>query len=91
MLKEAEKEEKEEVKWKHSQLRARLLAFRNHLMKKGHLATTVKNYVSRVMTVYEEGFDIEIGKMPKLNQKNVKRPMPISYNDLPTRNCLGIS
>ena len=88
LLKEAEKEEKEEVKWKHSQLRARLLAFRNHLMKKGHLATTVKNYVSRVMTVYEEGFDIEIGKMPKLNQKNVKRPMPISYNDLPDKELL---
>lgn len=46
----------------HSQLRVRLIAFRNHLMKKGHLATTVKNYVSRVMTVYEESFDIEIGK-----------------------------
>ena len=27
LLKEAEKKEKEEVKWKHSQLRARLLAF----------------------------------------------------------------
>ena len=58
LLKEAEEEEREEVKWKHSKLRSRLLAFRNHLMKKGHLATTVKNYVSRVMTVYEEGFDI---------------------------------
>ena len=69
MLKEAE-EERDEVKWKHSKLRARLLGFRNHLMKKGHLGTTVKNYVSRVMAVYEEGFDIEIVKMPKLNQKN---------------------
>lgn len=34
LLEEAEKEEREEVKWKHSKLRARLLAFRNHLMKK---------------------------------------------------------
>ena len=52
------------------------------------MQNTVKNYVSRVITVYEEGFDIEIGKLPKLNQKNVKKPMTISYNDLPDKDFL---
>lgn len=88
LLEEAEQEESENVRWKYSKLRSRLLSFRSHLLKKGHLATTVKNYVSRVQTVYEEGFDIEIGKMPKLNQKNVKKPMPISYSDLPDKELL---
>lgn len=88
LLAEAEKEEREDVRWKYSKLRARLLAFRNHLLEKGHLATTVKNYVSRVMTIYEEGYDVEIGKMPKLNQKNVKRAVPISYNDLPDKELI---
>ena len=88
LLDEAEQEERDNVRWKYSKLRSRLLSFRNHLQKKGHLANTVKGYVSRVMTVYEEGFDIEIGKMPKINQKNVKKPTPISYNDLPDKELL---
>lgn len=88
LLDEAEREEQEGVKWKHSMLRTRLLAFRNHLLKKGHLANTVKGYTSRVRTVYEEGFDIEIGRMPKLNQKNVKKATPISYNDLPDKELI---
>lgn len=88
LLDEAEQEERDDVKWKCSKLRARLLGFRNDLQQKGHLANTVKAYTSRVRTVYEEGFDIEIGRMPKINQKNVKKPHPISYNDLPDKELL---
>lgn len=88
LLEEAEEEERNNVRWKYSKLKSRLLSFRNHLLKKGLYANTVKNYVGRVTTVYEEGFDIEIGKMPKLNQKNVKKPMPISYNDLPDKELI---
>ena len=42
LLKEAEKEEKDEVKWKHSKLRARLLAFRNHLMIEDEIIINIK-------------------------------------------------
>ena len=88
LLQEAEKEEQENIIWKHSTLRKRLIDFRNHLLQKGHVANTVKAYTSRVQTVYEEGFEIDIGKLPKLNQKNIAKPTPISFNDLPDKELI---
>lgn len=88
LIKEAELEEQEQVIWKHSKLRNRILDYRNHLLDKGHLANTVRSYTGRVLTLYQEGFDIEIGKLPRFNQKNVNKPSPISFNDLPDKQLI---
>ena len=83
LIAEAENEEKQGVAWKHTKLRERLINYRIHLLEKGHLANTIKGYLSRVQTMYVEGFDIDIGRLPKISQKNIKKPTPISFNDLP--------
>lgn len=83
LIQEAEKEEKEGIAWKHTKLRERLINYRIHLLEKGYLANTVKGYLSRVQTMYVEGFDIDIGRLPKISQKSIKKPMPISFSDLP--------
>ena len=83
LILEAEKEEKEGIAWKHTKLRERLINYRIHLLEKGYLANTVKGYLSRVQTMYVEGFDIDIGRLPKISQKSIKKPMPISFSDLP--------
>lgn len=46
----------------------------------------MKGYKSRIQTVYEEGF--EIGKMLKMNQKNIIKPVSISFTDLPDKELL---
>lgn len=83
LIAEAENEEKQGVAWKHTKLRERLINYRIHLLEKGHLANTIKGYLSRVQTMYVEGFDIDIGRLPKISQKNIKKPTPIAFNDLP--------
>lgn len=83
LIEEAENEEKQGIAWKHTKLRERLIDYRIHLLEKGHLANTIKGYVSRVQTMYVEGFDIDIGRLPKISQKNIKKSTPISFYDLP--------
>ena len=88
LIKEAENEQEQNINWKHSKLRKRLLDFRNHLLQNGYVANTVKSYTNRIRTIYEEGFEIDIGKLPKLNQKNIAKPTPISFNDLPDKELI---
>ena len=88
LLEEAEQEERENIRWKFSKLRSRLLSFRNFLIKEDYLINTIQVYMGRLRTIYEEGFDIEIGKMPKINQRNAKKPEPICYTDLPDKELL---
>lgn len=83
LITEAENEENQGMPWKQTKLRERLINYRIHLLEKGYLANTIKGYLSRVQTMYIEGFDIEIGRLPKISQKNIKKPTPISFNDLP--------
>ena len=88
LIEEAENEQEQNINWKHSKLRKRLLDFRNHLLQNGYVANTVKSYTNRIRTIYEEGFEIDIGKLPKLNQKNIAKPTPISFNDLPDKELI---
>lgn len=87
LIHEAEIEEQNNIPWKTSKLKKRLLNFRNVLMEQ-YLSNTVRGYTSRIYTLYYEGFDIEIGKLPKINTRNVLKPRPISFQDLPDEKLL---
>ncbi len=86
---EAEQEEQQNIKWKYSTLRDRLINFRNYLLEEELLHNTVKGYLSRVQTFYEN-FEIEIGKLPPVSQKNMNKPDAISFNDLPDKELIKL-
>ena len=81
LIKEAEKEEEERVRWKNRTIRTRLLKFRAALYK-DYLKNTAKRYFTCICTIYRH-CEIEIGDLPPISEKNVKTPRTINYRDLP--------
>lgn len=82
LLDEADKEEENGIRWKRRKLKQRLLRYRQYLIN-NYKKSTVKSYFTSVLVVYRY-YDIEIGNMPPLNDKNLNLPEPIAYKDLLT-------
>lgn len=93
LLMEAENEENKEIKWKHLGIKNRLLEFRQHLLE-NYALNPVKLVMINVIKLYKF-YDVEIYALPKINEKSLKKPQPIYFNDLPDkeiiRNALGIA
>lgn len=85
MIKEAEKEEDEGIRWKHRKIKQRLLEYRAYLYDK-HAYSTAKVRFSKILTVYRH-FDIEIHKLPPINTKN-DTTEHISFKDLPDKDII---
>ncbi|MBQ6219992.1 MAG: site-specific integrase [Methanobrevibacter sp.] len=82
MLKEAEKEEDEQIPWKRRTIRKRLLNFRTYLYNNYMLSTAKMNF-SKILTVYKH-FEIELHELPTISEKQAEESI-IRYNDLPTK------
>lgn len=86
LLKEAEQEESNGIRWKYRRLKERLLKFRNFLS-----ANYRKNYAritfSRIITLYRH-YDIEIHALPSQSRKNYIESPPITFGDLPDKNII---
>lgn len=82
LLDEADEEEEQGIRWKKRKLKKRLLKYRQELVKK-YKKATVKAYFTSILVIYKY-YDIEIGNLPPLNNKNLKVSKPISYKDLLT-------
>ena len=89
LIKEAETEEDQGVRWKRRTLKRRLINFRTFLAEK-YLKNYVKNTFSRIITIYKH-YEIEIHDLPPLSQKNFNQSNPISYKDLPDKDILAIA
>ena len=86
LLLEAEKEEEAGVRWKHRNLKQRLIEYQNYLIREYNY-NTAKLYMSKVKVFYKDN-DIEIHQLPPLNRKQAKLSEPIRYDDLPSKEVL---
>lgn len=86
LLKEANIEEENGVRWKKSKLKEKLIGFRGWLQKR-YKYSTLKVLFNRIKTLYTH-FEIEIGFIPQLNQKAVIKSEPITYDDIPSKEML---
>lgn len=82
-LKEAEEDEMNGVKWKHSRLKSKLIEYRHHLFQNYALGT-VKKEMNCIIFFYKF-YDIEILSLPKVNDKSIQKPAPIYFKDLPDK------
>ena len=73
LIKEAETEEDQGVRWKRRTLKRRLINFRTFLAEK-YLKNYVKNTFSRIITIYKH-YEIEIHDLPPLSQKTSTNPI----------------
>ncbi len=86
LLKEAEEEENNGIKWKHCKLKNRLLQFRQHLLNNFSL-NTVKVRMNHVIKFYKF-YDIEIYELPKISNKSTNKATPIYFKDLPDKEII---
>ena len=86
LIQEAEKEEEDGVRWKHRQIRRRLIGFRAHLLQKYEYKATTKTYMARILTIYRY-YEIELQALPSVSTRN-KPNTQIRYEDLPTRDII---
>jgi len=82
-LKEAEEDEMNGVKWKHSRLKSKLIEYRHHLFQNYALGT-VRKEMNCIIFFYKF-YDIEILSLPKVNDKSIQKPAPIYFKDLPDK------
>jgi integrase len=85
LIREAEEEEENSIRWKKRTLRKRLIGFRNE-MYNTTLSSSAKTYMQRVTTFYRH-FEVELQPLPPIS-KHVHTPEPIIYEDIPTRELL---
>lgn len=83
LLNEADNEEEAGVQWKKSKLKQKLLGFRSYLLE-NYLYGTVKVHFGRIKTFYNH-FEIDMGYIPKINTKSVRKNEPIRFDDLLTK------
>lgn len=86
LIKEADQEEDQRIRWRDRKLKQRLLNFRQHLIE-NYKKNTVQSYFNSIKSIYQF-YEIEIGDLPSLNLKNVNTPEPINYVDLPTKDII---
>lgn len=89
LLLEAEKEEDQQIKWKHRRLKRRLIEYRHHLIEH-YPKNTVATYFGVILSIYYY-FEIEIGPLPGLDKKSYIRPAPITFKDLPDKDIIRAS
>lgn len=83
LLYEAEEDENNGVKWKHSRLKAKLVEYR-HYMYQHYAPGTVRKEMNCIKYFYKF-YDIEILSLPKINEKSIQKPAPIYFKDLPDK------
>ena len=86
LLKEAENDEENGIRWKNRKIKQRLLNFRVFLQRH-YLISTVKVHFQRILTIYRH-FEIEIHNLPPINLKNTNKLKPIMFEDLPTKEII---
>ena len=83
---EADTEEEEGIRWKRRKLKTRLINYMN-FVRENMTLNSAKTYLKIVKAFYNH-HEIEIHKLPKLNEKNSIVNEPISYSDLPDKEII---
>ena len=91
LIKEADEEEMQGIRWKDRKLRSYLISYRANLHNNVGLAeNTVNKYLQLVKTFYYH-YGIEIGKLPSYTSKSVRKNEPITADDIPTKEDIKLS
>ena len=86
LIEEADNEEEEGTRWKRRTLKKRLTMYMNYC-KDTMALSSAKSYLKAVKGFYNH-HEIEIGILPKWNEKNARIPEPILPSDLLTKEIL---
>lgn len=86
LILEADNEEEQGIRWKRRTLKKRLINYMNHLRNNMTL-NSAKTYLKIVKAFYSH-HEIEIHKLPKINEKNSILQEPVTYNDLPDKEII---
>ena len=86
LLKEAEEEEEQGIRWKKRTLRRRLIDFREYAHTQV-LSSSAKMYFQTVLSIYRH-FEIEIHDLPFFSDKNLKQNPPATFKDIPNKKVL---
>lgn len=86
LIKEAENEEEQGIRWKNRTLKKRLIQYRTYLYQ-NYMSSTAKVMFSKILTIYKH-YEIEIHDLPKLSVKNGYQNPPITFNDLPDKEII---
>ena len=82
-LKEAEKDEINGVKWKHSRLKSKLTEYRHRIFQ-NYAPRTVRKEMNCIIFFYKF-YDFEILSLPEVNDKSIQKPAQIYFKDLPDK------
>lgn len=86
LLAEAEEDENNNLKWKRRRVKAKLTEYRHHLLQK-YALNTVKKHMIAINKFYRF-YDIEILKLPMINEKSMQKAQPIYFKDLPDKEII---
>ena len=86
LLEEADQEEEMGIRWKKRKLKIRLINYMNYLRENMTL-NSAKTYLKIVKSFYSH-HEIEIHKLPILNNRNAILTEPLSYRDLPDKEII---
>lgn len=81
-----EEDEMKGVKWKHSRLKSKLVEYRHHMFQ-NYASGTVRKEMNCIIFFYKF-YDIEVGDLPKVNDKSIQKPAPIYFKDLPDKEVI---
>lgn len=83
LIKEADREEEEAIRWKNRRLRTRLINFRKWLFDNKSQGTA-NRYLGCIKTIYRH-FEIELQDLPSFNSRQVDQTYEKRFEDIPTK------
>lgn len=86
LLKEADQEEEQGIRWKNRKLKQRLINYRNYLYE-NYVKSTAELKFALIKTFYKH-YEIEIHDLPSVNKKNIKLSEPLKFKDLPDKELI---
>ena len=86
LLKEADTEEEQGIRWKNRKLKQRLITYRNHLYE-NYVKSTAELKFALIKTFYKH-HEIEIHDLPAVNKKNIRLSEPLKFKDLPDKELI---
>lgn len=76
-------DEEDTTVWKKRTLKQHLITYRNYLYNT-FMPNTARIYFGKLLTILRH-MELELGQLPKLNNKNTNEMPPITYSELPTK------
>ena len=86
LIREADLEEENAVRWKNRLIRERLIHYRNYLFS-NKAEGTAKLYLNDIKTIYRH-FEIELQSLPSFNSHQIDKTYEMDFEDLVNKNEL---